>query len=385
LFLIAICLTLAALAGAQDRSAPKARKAAQADSTTPPRPLTADESGTQILDSSPPIIQPQWTKPGLTPAPKTQPVQVVDIRARILSLPGANWYMVRYEAGGNPPPRPAPVAASAPASPSGKPAKPSQARTDPPAPQILLPCSLLEQVELLVAGNPPPLLKVSGETTWYHKKSFLLLQEVITDSGDAPAAPSSRPAEAKPTAAAPAPAAAESTPKLLTELAADSPPDANRPPPAGAPGAASRPASGPASHGLEAIDILGMLATERPGKSLGIGAPPPSPPVTVPSVAPQPAGSVLSATSGAMVVDRIVQVYPDGKSGWWAIHFMGDNTLREPPIRLLPCSLLEMAEDYVGGSAQHLKFRVSGETTSYKGRKYMLLRKLLVEKDLGQL
>jgi hypothetical protein len=104
-----------------------------------------------------------------------------------------------------------------------------------------------------------------------------------------------------------------------------------------------------------------------------------------PSVAPLPPQPTTSSTRGSMIVDRVVRIYPEGKGGWWVIGFQGDNTLREPPIRLLPSPLLEEAEKDVAAAPAKIKFRVTGELTEYKGRRYLLLRKLLVEKDLGQL
>ena len=86
------------------------------------------------------------------------------------------------------------------------------------------------------------------------------------------------------------------------------------------------------------------------------------------------------------MADRLVRILPEKKAGWWVAAFEGDNTLREAPLRLLPCRFLERAENAVGNSKDTgVRFRVSGEVTTYKARRYLLLRKLLPERDMGQL
>jgi hypothetical protein len=91
------------------------------------------------------------------------------------------------------------------------------------------------------------------------------------------------------------------------------------------------------------------------------------------------------------------------------VRFYADNTLQEPPLRLLPCTELERATKAASGAnapaankpasgvntaANNMaagsptttkKFRISGELSEYKGRRYLLLRKVQVERDMGQL
>ena len=86
------------------------------------------------------------------------------------------------------------------------------------------------------------------------------------------------------------------------------------------------------------------------------------------------------------MADRLVRVLLTKNVGWTVAAFEGDNTLREAPVRLLPCALLERAEGAAGAvPLTGTRFRVSGEITTYKGRRYLLLRKLLPERDMGQL
>ena len=58
--------------------------------------------------------------------------------------------------------------------------------------------------------------------------------------------------------------------------------------------------------------------------------------------------------------------------------FESDNTLADEPIRLLPCKLLQKAKRRGG------RLRISGEITRYQGRRYLLLRKVLPERRMGQ-
>jgi hypothetical protein len=93
-----------------------------------------------------------------------------------------------------------------------------------------------------------------------------------------------------------------------------------------------------------------------------------------------PTRTLAPILADEVVVDRRIRVAPEPDTGWRQAVFVGDNTLREPPMRLLPCRLLEMAE--AAGSGQF--WRVSGEVTRYKGRHYLLIRKLIRLRDMGQ-
>jgi len=79
-----------------------------------------------------------------------------------------------------------------------------------------------------------------------------------------------------------------------------------------------------------------------------------------------------------MIVDRLVRVLPDSTGAWWEVRFEADNSLGEPPLRVLPGRFLQVAQK-LGG-----KLRITGEMTHYKGQSYILLRKVLRERQLGQ-
>ena len=86
---------------------------------------------------------------------------------------------------------------------------------------------------------------------------------------------------------------------------------------------------------------------------------------------------------GTIMVDQLGRLVPAGEQ-WWSLAFedRGRDASR-PPIRVLPSRLLETAVTLSSGTAQGGVFMVSGEITTYKGFNYLLLRKVLVRRDLG--
>jgi len=224
-------------------------------------------------------------------------------------------------------------------------------------PRRALPCALLEQVERVVAQSPGCRFRVSGETTVYEGHGYLLLTKATVLSG-------------APVAAAPTPAPA------VRPAAGKTGPQ--KPPPAqadGAKGAGAEPSSD---------DILNRLLGEKVGRPVQVGTTRPEV-AAAPSVAPG-AGKPLAGGRGAMVVDRLVRVISEEVPPWWQARFEADNTLREPPMRLLPCGFLTRARQMRArrGLGPDPVLRVSGLVTRYKGQRYLLLRKALLERRLGR-
>ena len=242
--------------------------------------------------------------------------------------------------------------------------------SNPEAPRWALPCRLLEQMEAVLAKTPDAGFRVSGETTRHDKRSFLLLRKVTVLAPQPKPEPPKRekrevPARAKPDEAAAAPATKA----------------ASRP--------ATKAASGPATT-RPAVpspeEVMAHLISDKLGKPIVLqkddlqkikGE--------VPSVAPTPKAGPLPAGRGDMAVDRLVTLLPAGVGRWLQVSFEADNTLQEPPLRLLPCELLAKAERIAwSGRGRTMRLRVSGQITRYKQRRYLLLRKILEEKDLNQ-
>jgi len=105
-----------------------------------------------------------------------------------------------------------------------------------------------------------------------------------------------------------------------------------------------------------------------------------------PSRASTGAGRGLRMPEGYFLVDRVGRVVRD--DNWWVLHLVGDNNPNaspDPPLRLLPNRLLERMVREVESSNEDLEFVVSGEITEFMGENYLLLRKLLRRRNVGNL
>jgi len=284
------------------------------------------ETITRLLLDKPevPITPPlNAEKPVEAPPLPVEGTMVVDRLCRLWSERNSPWLVLTFE--------------------------PEQGRDDEPERRVL-PCRLMEQMETLAARTPGMRFRVSGETTVFKDHAYLLLTKV-TALGP----------EAQP------PPAVEVKPAIST----------TRPAPA-----ATRPTdqSGqPSSNGLRRA-LLG----EKVGRPVqAVPVLPDSP--TSPSVAPR-GPSALPVARGEMVADRLIRIVPDPKGQWSLAAFEADNTLQEPPMRLLPCGMLAKAQAKAAGArpGRMRVLRVSGKVTRYAGNRYLLLRKVIVELNLGQ-
>lgn len=113
---------------------------------------------------------------------------------------------------------------------------------------------------------------------------------------------------------------------------------------------------------------------ERPGEIHRHLTPPIAPTGEQPMLMPE----------GTFVVDRPGRLVREGE--WWTFVFeSADGNVRHDPLRLLPSRQVEIMEQTSDGGARSVVFVVSGEITEYHGRNYLLLRKVLVRRDLGNL
>ena len=90
---------------------------------------------------------------------------------------------------------------------------------------------------------------------------------------------------------------------------------------------------------------------------------------------------------GSFVVNRVVRIVVDKDERWYLAKFIADNSLREPPMRIHPSALLNRAllfNSQIGRSSYTRNFIITGEITSYQGRRYVLIKKLLRQRDLGR-
>jgi len=315
--------------------------------TTAPVDMTASDVGatlTRMLLEKPnvPVTPPKGVpRPEMQAEVPVEGMMVVDRLCRLTWDGKVEWFVLTFE---------------------------PEAQRREEVPRRALPCQFLEQMEKLAAQSPSARFRVSGETTVYEEHAYLLLTKV-TVIDEAPAAPAAAPR------ATPVVQPVPDRPIALDKLAA----------PAASPTAAltaaptTQPAGEPSSD-----DILNQLLDEKVGRPVQV-RPVHTEGDIAPSVAPG-AGKPLAAGRGAMVVDRLVRVVPELAGPWWEARFEADNTLREPPMRLLPCSLLGRAREI--RSERHLGpgpvLRISGLVTRYQGRRYLLLRKVLPERRLNR-
>ena len=215
----------------------------------------------------------------------------------------------------------------------------------PVGPRRVLPCRLLEQMENVAQARAKTVFRIWGENTVYRDRLYILplAVTVVRPATVAPAAP-------------PAPT------KAPTSRSAAS----------GGDGAKSAPA------GVD--DVVGELLKDTPDRAVVVPAPAKDTGAGEKAVAPGATG-VAGADRGDLVVDRLVRILPQEDGLWTAARFEADNTLVEPPMRLLPCALLSRVQDL---AEEGMVFRVTGRTTYYRGHRYLLLRKALRQRRLGR-
>jgi len=100
-------------------------------------------------------------------------------------------------------------------------------------------------------------------------------------------------------------------------------------------------------------------------------------------------GSDESATGGRprlpdgyMLFDRLGRISQEGT--WWVFVFESDqDTFPEPPMKLLPNQTLERMVRESRGGIDPVVFIVTGEVTDFRGENYLLPRKVLRKRDLG--
>lgn len=87
---------------------------------------------------------------------------------------------------------------------------------------------------------------------------------------------------------------------------------------------------------------------------------------------------------GYMLMDRSGRIAQEGP--WWVFAFESDSgTHPEPPMKLLPNQALERMVRESRGGLEPIVFVVTGEVTDFRGENYLLPRKVLRKRDLGNL
>ena len=312
--------------GAASPDRPAGKRDAPAEHNTT-QAVEAEDDLTRLLLDRPPVpitkprdAEPLEPKPDL-PAPGSA---VVKRRCRIAYRPETGWYLLTF--------------------------LPEQSG-EVVQPRWVLQSEWLAAIEPLMKGPNAPLFCVSGETTVYRDRAFIFLRNV-TVIGQSPQLSATATTQPKPTDS--------ETEKAITT------------------------ASQPTDKAAGSQDrILGNLLRDRPGKPIVVAAEPGKVQLAG-AVAPTGNREQLSEDRGAMRIDRLVTINPES-GDWRQVRFISDNTLQDQPMYLLPCKLLEEAEDVITAEKRKtVQLRITGEMTHYKGRRYLLLRKVLREREMGQ-
>ena len=163
--------------------------------------------------------------------------------------------------------------------------------------------------------------------------------------------------------------------------------------PAPSPATANVPASAPA------VEVNKSEPTTLPTSETilqGLLHQPPSSPVipataastvtlpAAPGVAPnQP--PVLRLREGQNVWNRVGRLIKDEKTGQFLFAFESDGKeMKDPPIGLIPCRMLEAMEIASDNGSKAIKFKVSGELTEYRGKNFLYIRFMQSVRDLNQ-
>ena len=271
-----------------------------------------------------------------------------------------------------------------------------------------LPSRMLAKMEEEIRKTPHAVFRISGENTVYDKRCFILITKASLrpPAATQPAItirPATQPATSRPrpvivtTQPATRPSTQPSTQPTTQPSTRPTTQPSSRPKPVATapttqstetkPATTGQALSGPAAlPEATADDIMAELRKDTIGPRIEPRPAPGTDRPNRPEVAPLPNEKTLSAKRGTFVVDRLVNVLPVGLGRWMEARFVSDNTLREPPLRLLPCRMLRRAELLVAGSrkGQTPQLRVSGVITYYKGRRFLLLRKAIQERGLDR-
>lgn len=139
------------------------------------------------------------------------------------------------------------------------------------------------------------------------------------------------------------------------------------------------PATQPSDHEPTAEEVVEQLLRNRPRRSLVI---PTQPTATAPAGEASSAESMEGWTEDTLVVDRPGRILP--ADPWWTFTFEDlSATPKDRPVRILPNQLLEQAIALSGGGERSRVLIVSGEITVHNKTHYLLLRKVIARRDLG--
>lgn len=311
--------------------------AARGQSQAPPastrdaRPKARSVTSFKIALAKPgviPITSPTLTHASTVSSPPPLPAEmmIIDRRCRIAKDPSRNWWSI----------------------------------PDPYAGRLyLLPCGLLQAVEKFRADEPTAMFSLSGEVHRYRGGYYLLIHRaMIIQNQTNEVRNVSIPATNKmPIGSTTAPTKSTTRPARPL-VPAVSPDEIARKLLQGTSARPIVPARLPA-----AVEPKGNASVTASGVRVG---------------------KPIKASAGKVVANRLVRLLPPSKQDqWYKVAFKGDNTLREPPMRVLPNRQLErMRAISKDGEKPGVLFYISGEVHQYHGENYILIRSAVKKRDL---
>ncbi len=333
---------------------------------TAPPATQKNPRASRLIKKPPPVIKSKKARTK-KPAGPERPLEgsvVSGLICRLTKEPNREWYVVHFEdqeAG------------------KGKEDKENKENKKPQLPRRVLPCAVLAEMEAISEKNPKVRFRIWAENTNYRGRAYILPQVVAMI----------RPAKIPTTTNAAATTKPTTSTKPATTAPTTSPTTSSKPaepanqtrPSSTQPTTASAEAEIAAADPIDIEEVVKELLREDSEQQIIV------PPAYERLVDKQEGESVapnvrkpLPAGPGEMAADRQVRIVSRA-GGWMEVRFKADNTLQEPPMRLLPCRMLEVAET-LGRRSRTL--RISGQIMRYKGRRYLLLRKVLRQRDLNR-
>ena len=135
-------------------------------------------------------------------------------------------------------------------------------------------------------------------------------------------------------------------------------------------------------------EVVQQLMRSKPRRALVIPPQIPfAPAATQPTEVPLPVNPQRGRAKGRWAEDTNLVDRPGrliSTDGEWSFAFEDLSYCpQEKPVRLLPNQLLEIAIQLSGGGTRSVVLIISGEIAVHKGTDYLLLRKAMVRRDLG--
>ena len=236
-------------------------------------------------------------------------------------------------------------------------------------PRRLLPNGLLESVEEVLKQNPTARFKILGENTTDGKKQYLLLRRVVIVPEEQESTE-----ETKDNSATEKPKSESSDDSVVPST------DGQK-----SPGNTEKSEADAGKKGQpSASDIAKELLRNKPGKAV-IAKPRPGRTKAENKKSVAPARELPATQAKRQIYSRTVRIHAVKGTKWYEIRFVSDNTLRDPPIRILPNTRLAKALKFMQKTGQmHREFIVSGEIAIYKSQRYILLRSVIKKRDMNQ-